>query len=136
MEMFNPVPKPKHKRKAPKRGKRGQIDNKEYNKVIDNHGYKCWVCGSTAIEMHHVVFRSQGGRGVYRNLIPLCNEHHKQAHRNPAINDSYKNKLRDMYGPYFYYDEHDLWLDALIQEPTKEHLEKFFEGDRSGAMGY
>ena len=43
------------------------------------------ICGKPAEHPHHVKHRSKGGDDSLRNLISLCAEHHREAHkeRNP-----------------------------------------------------
>src|SRR5690606_22998978 len=68
------------KRFTPKMKERTRITEKEYQKAIEEHGYRCKECGAHPAEMHHVKYRSQGGKGTYRNLRPLCNMHHRLVH--------------------------------------------------------
>ena len=50
------------------------------------HGYNdtdwvsCQVCQKTASDVHHCVFRSQGGKDTSENLIALCRACHELAH--------------------------------------------------------
>lgn len=37
-------------------------------------------CGRIGVELHHKVFRSQGGDDVRENLEWLCRFHHDEAH--------------------------------------------------------
>lgn len=48
----------------------------------ERDNYRCRWCGryNVAIHLHHVVYRSGGGRHVPENLISLCYEHHATAH--------------------------------------------------------
>ena len=36
----------------------------------------CQVCGCQAADVHHIVFKSQGGGDVWENVISLCHMHH------------------------------------------------------------
>lgn len=40
----------------------------------------CENCGRIAVDIHHIVFRSQGGTDDASNLIALCRECHNLAH--------------------------------------------------------
>jgi 5-methylcytosine-specific restriction endonuclease McrA len=40
----------------------------------------CVLCGRPAIDTHHVVFRSHGGRDIADNLVCLCRDCHNMAH--------------------------------------------------------
>lgn len=50
--------------------------------VHDRDGRKCRWCGRTnaGIDLHHVTYRSSGGKHTLENLISLCREHHSLAH--------------------------------------------------------
>ena len=52
--------------------------------VLDRDGYKCQHCkGRTKdskLEVHHIIFRSQGGSDDADNLITLCHTCHKKLH--------------------------------------------------------
>lgn len=41
----------------------------------------CKVCGQVSVDLHHIVYRSQGGGDGVDNLIPLCRKHHEDAHK-------------------------------------------------------
>lgn len=75
--MFRPVPKPKHKRRAPKRGTRTKITKKARDEVYDRVGYRhCECCSRSqvyAFEVAHLEQASQGGSGDDpANLALLC----------------------------------------------------------------
>lgn len=50
------------------------------------HGYciedviLCEECGSVAVDIHHIVKRSQGGSDEPENLIALCRKCHSKKH--------------------------------------------------------
>jgi 5-methylcytosine-specific restriction endonuclease McrA len=82
-----------HKRRTPKRAERGRIKPETYKKVFDRDGGKCVLCGlSGALECHHVVYRSQLGKGTENNLVMLCVRCHDKAHEEPK---KYKPLLGD-----------------------------------------
>lgn len=37
-------------------------------------------CNKTAIDLHHIKKRSQGGGNEASNLMPLCRDHHNKYH--------------------------------------------------------
>ena len=42
---------------------------------------KCWHCQlKLANDLHHIIFRSQGGSDEVENLIPLCRDCHNAVH--------------------------------------------------------
>lgn len=136
-------PKPKYKEKRPKKRKgkvqvykgrtipsakvRGQVSKREYEKMIEVFGEMCVICGNPYIEAHHIRFRSQGGRGKWRNLAPLCKEHHTKAHRDRGFADWLRQEREKKYGVWYWADEFDLFMAGLIPNTTKEAFERFMQ---------
>lgn len=139
-----PKDKPKPKEKRPKKKKkkletfkgrtippsraRGNISKKEYERTIEAFGSTCVFCNDPYIELHHIRFRSHQGRGQYRNLIPLCKEHHNQAHTNRMFADLLRDERKDTFGEFYWCDKYDLFKAGLIVNTTDSEFEKFFEG--------
>lgn len=48
--------------------------------VRERDGGRCVVCGFPHVQVHHIVFRSQGGRHDPENLVCLCAECHGLVH--------------------------------------------------------
>jgi HNH endonuclease len=140
-----PKDKPKHKEKRPKKkykkletfkGRtippakaRGTISKKEYEKVIEAFGSVCVFCRSPYIELHHIKFRSQQGRGNFRNLIPLCKEHHTQAHTERTFADQLKGERIQTFGEWYWADKYDLFKAALIPNTDDKTFEAFMKGE-------
>ena len=149
---WNPVPKPvrkdkprrKGKAKVPKKRKkkklevykgrtipsaktRGQISKREYERMVEEFGSVCIVCCSPYIEAHHIRFRSQGGRGKWRNLAPLCKKHHMKAHSDRKFADWLREEREKRFGSWYWADEYDLFKAGLIPNTTKEAFEKYME---------
>lgn len=124
VEMYNGV-------KIPDRKKRSAISKKEYNLAIEYHGSYCLECGHHIIEMHHAVFRSQQGRGTFRNLIPLCNEHHRKCHQDFTYAQKWRDYLKTRYGPYYYQDRFDLWKAGIIHNYEELTFNLFMEREQS-----
>ena len=138
-------PKPKYKEKRPKKRKkklevykgrtipsaktRGQISKREYERMIEEFGSACIICGSPYVEAHHLRFRSQGGRGKWRNLVPLCKEHHMKAHSDRKFADWLREERKKRFGSWYWADEYDLFKAGLIPNTTKEAFEKYMEGE-------
>lgn len=118
-------PKPSFKRRKPKRGERGRITQEQYQKAIDAFGEACVICGQLPIEMHHIRFRSQAGRGVWRNLTPLCGKHHKEAHTNSAFAILLRQEREERFGKYYYCDRFDLSDHGHIDGPCEKQFEEF-----------
>lgn len=121
------IPKPKHNRRVPKQGKRGIITKDQYQEALDWFGDSCNYCGSYPVEMHHVTFRGKQGRGVYRNLMPLCKQHHMMAHSSREFADNLREERIERYGEYYYMDAHDLTYHNLIDEPSQAKYEAFMK---------
>ena len=54
----------------------------------------CEVCGATAVDIHHVKYKSRGGKDEYNNLIALCRDCHNKAH-NEILKESDLKKITD-----------------------------------------
>ena len=106
--MFNPVPKPSFKRRVPKRSDRGKFDEKTRERIIERDQGLCQMCFSPGAEIHHVKFRSQGGRGVYTNGLTLCQSCHRKVHDDRELAEYWINVFVDRYGADFYKDEYDV----------------------------
>ena len=105
------------------------ITKQEYQKALDYFGDSCTICGVIPIEMHHVVFRSQGGRGGYRNLMPLCKHHHNKAHAQKAFADVLRAEREEAFGKHFYCDRFDLFEHGLIDDPNEKAFEEFMRAE-------
>ena len=59
---------------------------KHVKNYLKSSGYKegdfipCEVCKETAVDIHHIKFKGQGGSDEYVNLIALCRSCHQKAH--------------------------------------------------------
>ena len=65
------------------------ISNEVRARVYERDSYDgapcCIKCGSPyGIELHHVVSRGRGGRGIETNLVCLCQKHHRAFHDGDA----------------------------------------------------
>ena len=53
----------------------------EYDIPTGYHDYiDCEVCKSQAVEIHHIIKKSQGGKDNVENLIAVCRSCHNKAH--------------------------------------------------------
>lgn len=51
-------------------------------RIAERDEHKCMICGfSFAVEVHHIIPRSEGGTHKSGNLITLCPNHHAMAHK-------------------------------------------------------
>lgn len=53
--------------------------------VLERDQHRCRWCGNQNVELHHIVYRSQGGKHEVFNLIALCHHHHRQVHSNKRL---------------------------------------------------
>lgn len=118
-------PKPQHKRRKPKRKDRGKITDKQYQLALGWFGDACSICNGSPVEMHHVTFRSQMGRGGFRNLMPLCKYHHTKAHQDKGFADELRDMRFEAFGKLYYTDAYDLHEIGLIDEPTETAFENY-----------
>lgn len=114
------------KRKKPKQKDRTRIKAKDYNKTIEVFGDMCF-CGNPRIELHHIRFRSSGGKGTWRNLIGLCKQHHTLAHTDNQYRRHLEIQRMRMFGEFYWCDAHDLYEKGIIPEPTEKEMEAYFE---------
>lgn len=52
----------------------------DYFGYSDGEYVPCEVCGSRAVDVHHIVYRSHGGGDNIGNLMALCRDCHVKAH--------------------------------------------------------
>ncbi|HDY89435.1 MAG TPA: HNH endonuclease [bacterium] len=41
---------------------------------------RCEVCGKTSVEIHHIKYKSRGGKDEINNLAALCRKCHNDCH--------------------------------------------------------
>lgn len=108
MEKVRAVPKVTYKRRKPKRSKRNAFSYKVKQQIYERDNGLCQQCGAPGTEIHHVKFRSQGGRGVYSNGVLLCHSCHRKVHDNRELALQWQKHFESMYGKDYYKDEFDL----------------------------
>jgi 5-methylcytosine-specific restriction endonuclease McrA len=57
-------------------------DKREYQQALKTYNHQCAMCGKSQVELHHIIYKSHGGKNVKENLIPLCKHHHMMVHTN------------------------------------------------------
>ncbi|MFS1511861.1 HNH endonuclease [Chengkuizengella sp. SCS-71B] len=77
---FYPAPKPQHRRRTPKRGARGKFDTNTKRTIVERDGALCVNCGHSYHDIHHIIFKSQGGPGTVDNGVCVCRKCHSWAH--------------------------------------------------------
>lgn len=107
MRMLRPVPKPVRKRSKPTRKQRNNFSQKVRQEIYERDNGLCQECGRPGTEIHHCVFRSQGGRGVFTNGVLLCSDCHRKVHQLRELAEKWRNIMEERYGPDYYKDEWD-----------------------------
>lgn len=101
-------PKPKFKRRVPLAGKRSEFPQKVREQIKRRDNYECQMCGTPyGLEIHHVVERSRGGRGVLTNGVTLCWKCHQNVQTHQKLIEEWQKKFEARYGPGYYRDEWD-----------------------------
>jgi 5-methylcytosine-specific restriction endonuclease McrA len=129
-----------HNRRIPHWKKRGEVPRKEANEALRHYDEYCAVCGNPNYSLHHIVHKGYGigGRGVWRNLVPLCITHHtgeKGVHTIAKYDQYWKDRHKELFGEYYYCDRWDLWMKGLIENPTEELYERFMKEQEAKGSG-
>lgn len=63
--------------------------------ILNRDNYTCQCCGkkNKKLEVHHIIYRSQGGTDDENNLITLCEDCHKAVHNGDIILDKKPKKM-------------------------------------------
>lgn len=101
-------PKPTFERRVPKKSDRGKFDKKTTAMIIERDQGICQNCLNTGSEIHHVMYKSRSGRGVFTNGLTLCQHCHRKVHESAVLTDYWINVFADRYGSDFYKDIHDV----------------------------
>jgi 5-methylcytosine-specific restriction endonuclease McrA len=77
-------------KKIESKSPRLRLDSESYRElhrqVLERDGWRCQFCGRMhQLQVHHLKLRSHSGSDVEQNLITLCAECHKQAHRKASF---------------------------------------------------
>lgn len=96
---------------------------------------KCQWCGAIdMLQIHHVQYRSEGGPDNVRNLITLCDEHHRLAHS--------KKLRKSLDEPPGYQEILLLWLwlhytqDQHVTVPAAFRHAKYHPEDVDAALAF
>ncbi|MFT8319326.1 MAG: HNH endonuclease [Bacillus sp. (in: firmicutes)] len=142
--------KPKHKEKRPKKKKnpylyrgriipsrkeRTKIIKKDYDRMIEEFGDYCMMCGHTPIFAHHLVFRSHIGTGNWRNLAPLCKKCHDRAHEDFDFAEYLRQMRSERFGEHFGKDKYSLFMEGLIPNTDDGTYETFMIKEEIKANG-
>ena len=106
--MLRPVPKVTYKRRKPTRRKRNNFSRKVREEIYERDKGLCQECGMQGTEVHHVKFRSGGGRGVVTNGLLLCSTCHMKVHQVRKLARKWQEIYEERYGSEYYKDSWDL----------------------------
>ena len=56
----------------------------------------CEICGVQAVDLHHILYKSQGGGDEVDNIIALCRQCHDKAH-NMQFTPDYLREIHKKY---------------------------------------
>ena len=70
--------------------------------VLNRDSYTCQICGkkNTRLEVHHIVYRSNGGTNDENNLITLCEDCHSGIHNGKIVLTKKPKKLNLKYATH------------------------------------
>lgn len=124
--------------KIPNTKQRNDFSVYDREKALKEFGTTCNdpTCSMPASDLHHIVFRSQSGRGVWRNAVPLCISHHEKCHKNRRYADMWREVRRRLFGEFFYMDSWDLWLLGHISDPEVKHYFEDFMKNQEVKLGH
>lgn len=76
--------------------------SKRREAILHRDNYTCQICGKKHIrlEVHHIIFRSQGGTDDENNLITLCEDCHSEIHSGKIVLTKKPNKLNLKYATH------------------------------------
>jgi 5-methylcytosine-specific restriction endonuclease McrA len=78
-----------------KRKTRTKTNEELKTSVIKRDGYRCAECGCMInLEVHHIEYKSKGGKDTLENLITLCIYCHYEQHKNEPIAKLMLNKMK------------------------------------------
>lgn len=104
MKMF---PKRIYKKRKPSLASRGKFSHKVIAEILKRDSGSCVVCFSEADDIHHVVYKSKMGRGVFTNGLSLCRTCHDLAHSSQDERKRLENIMIEKYGSNYYKDSWD-----------------------------
>ena len=105
--MLRQVPRPRHKRRVPKQRQRNTFSSKVRKQIMQDSDGACRSCGRRATQIHHVMPRGRGGRGVYTNGMATCSDCHRRIHQDNKLLQFWISEYEKKYGKGFYKDEWD-----------------------------
>jgi len=104
----NPVPKTFYKSKKPSMQSRKKFSKEVKQKAMELYNGLCGVCKvKTAVDPHHIRFKSDSGKGVINNCLPVCRECHIKIHKNDELAMRLRVEAKKRHGTLYWTDEWD-----------------------------
>ena len=95
---------------------RKKFSEETKRKACELFNYRCANCGSSQLDdPHHIRYRSENGKGVLTNCLPVCRPCHNRIHNEPELAMKWKRWAKEQYG-------HDYWQDEWDKESLKHEL--------------
>lgn len=91
--------------------------------------YRCEICGTQA-DIHHIIYKSEGGLDFQLNYKHLCPNHHRGKngpHRNKEVDLKYKIELQENLAKLLskeYYSAQELFYTLKIRKNLLKKLTK------------
>jgi HNH endonuclease len=106
---FNPQPKVKKRHsKKPSMATRKKFPKHVVEEAIELWERLCANCRSKPPDdPHHIRFKSDDGKGVLTNLLPVCRKCHEKIHREPELAQYWKDWAKKEHGFEYWMDEWD-----------------------------
>lgn len=74
-------------------------EKREYRATRKRDNNACIFCGNPRTEVHHIIYRSHGGKTDKRNMVCLCKHHHEIVHSDERKWREYLlDRMRGHYG--------------------------------------
>lgn len=123
-------PKKKTKRirkenKIPSMRMRKKFSPAVKEKALEKFDYLCANCRKAKpADPHHIRRKSDGGKGVFTNCLPVCRPCHDEIERNVELRQYWKEWAKKEYG-------YDYWMDEYDKERVKIEKGDYSQGNIS-----
>lgn len=86
--------------------------------ILKRDGGKCFVCnGTNNLEIHHIIFKKEGGLDDFYNLVTICRKCHRKNHRK-----IYKHTLDDLFYSYTHlFNKPENWQAIIDLQRNYRH---------------
>ena len=104
------------KNEKPTMKQRKMFSKKVREEAYRLFNYRCGNCGVNRIDdPHHIRRKSDGGKGLLTNCLPVCRPCHVNIHKHPELEMKWKQWAKEQYG-------NDFWMDEWDKESMKYEL--------------